>query len=287
MLNKKIISPQLGLKIHLLENFASKASANGLFKESYFSIIMVNSGSVCIQVNDNKETCLSVNDLIVVPIKAYCCITGMNDPLQLSVVSFTSEFAYKNSLRRPHIGYFELYIEKYHAKVSLKKKDVRYLMYLLQLLYNKAQCTDKAIFKKERLLLSFNLMLYELATRYNKYHKKFYIEHTVKEKMVIEFFRILEANYKNQHSVKYYADVLCMTSDHLTKIVKEGTQKSAKQFIVEAIIMESKQLLQNEDINISTIAEELQFGSSSLFSNFFKKHTALSPSAYRTSLNLE
>ncbi|MCV9926301.1 AraC family transcriptional regulator [Flavobacterium sp. LS1R49] len=283
--NKNLINPQLGLKVSVLENFTSKISINGLFKDSFFSILMVNSGSLCTKMNDEKIH-LFVNDIIIVPLKASFEIQHKTNPLQICMLSFSEEFAYENSISRSHMGYFEFFIAKYPFKISLKNKDTLHLISLFELLHRKAVRTNKQVFKEEVLLHSFSLLLYEVTEKYNKYYK-LNIKDSLKEKMMIQFFKILETNYKEQHGVKFYAAELCITADHLTKIVKDGTRKTAKQFIVDAIILEAKHLLQKEDLNIINIAEELQFGNSSLFSNFFKKHTSLSPSEYRLSLNIE
>ncbi|MET3019404.1 helix-turn-helix domain-containing protein [Flavobacterium hydatis] len=285
MANIKSISLPLGLKIHLLENSVSKFSVTELFNENYFSIILVKSGSVNLQINENKIH-LFTNEIITIPLSRFCKVLYINEPSEICVLSFTLEFAYINSLKHPHIGYFELYIAKYPAKIALKNKDFLHLLDLFRLLFSKAKRYRKHVFKEETLMLGFNLLIYDLAERYYQFYKELNIDNTLKEKILLQFFRTLELNYKKQHGVKFYADVLCITADHLTKIVKESTQKTAKEFIVDAIILESKYLLQNQDLTIINITEELQFGNSSLFSNFFKKHTFLSPSEYRLSLNI-
>uniref|UniRef100_UPI001ED8E43D helix-turn-helix domain-containing protein n=1 Tax=Flavobacterium sp. UGB4466 TaxID=2730889 RepID=UPI001ED8E43D len=130
-----------------------------------------------------------------------------------------------------------------------------------------------------------NLLLYELARIYHKsyWHKP--RQHSKKEMLVIQFFKILEINCREQHSVKYYANTLAVTTDHLSKTVKQVTEKTAKRFIEEAIVLEAKILLHDDHLTILSIAEELQFTDSSSFSNFFKRHTSQSPSQYRSQLN--
>jgi AraC family transcriptional activator of pobA len=285
LVNKNSRYCHLGLEVHIYENFTSKISFNELFKGNRFSILIVNIGSLSIQIND-KEVHLFENEIIVVPIKTSCGILNMSDQLQISLVSFTSEFAFKNSIRRPYVGYFEFFITKSSSKVSLKNKDVLLLIDLFKLVESKKKNSKKHIFKNEVLLFSFNLLLYELVGVYHRYSRHIKVIHTRKEKLVMQFFEILEINCRKQHSVKFYADALFITRGHLTKTVKEVTEKTAKQFIEEAIVFEAKLLLQNNDLTILYIIEELQFSNSSFFTNFFKKYTSLSPSEYRLRLNL-
>jgi AraC family transcriptional activator of pobA len=283
LINTKSIQ-SLGLKLHFIESSLSKFSMSKLFGENYFSIIFVRSGAVKLRINDEKVH-LFVHEVITVPLKIYCRVLHIKKSSEICVLSFTSEFAYKNSLKQPFAGYFELYVIKYPSKILLKSKDLPHLTDLFKLLLRKAKRYNMQAFKEEIVVLGFNLLLYILAENYYRFYKELKVDHTLKEKILLQFFKTLELNYKMQHGVKFYADVLCMTADHLTKIVKESTQKTAKEFIVDAIILESKRLLQDQALTINTISEELQFGNSSLFSNFFKKHTSLSPSEYRLSLN--
>ncbi|MFV5692899.1 helix-turn-helix domain-containing protein [Flavobacterium sp. LT1R49] len=284
MINKNSKYSPLGLEAHIDEMLSSKISFHELVRGDCFSILIVNSGSLHIEIKDAKIY-LSVNELIVIPTRTSFEILHLSDQLRISVVSFPSDFMFKNSIRRPPIGYFEFFITKKPAKVSLKNKDAVLLIDLFKLIDSKRRSSEQHAFKNEVLLFSFNLLLYELAGLYSSYSWPIKIRHSRKEKLVIQFFRILEMNCKTQHSVKFYADALLITTGHLTKTVKEVTEKTTKQFIEEAIVLEAKILLQDNDLTILDIIEALQFCSASFFSNFFKKYTSMSPSEYRLRLN--
>ncbi|WNW02394.1 AraC family transcriptional regulator [Tenacibaculum sp. HL-MS23] len=98
---------------------------------------------------------------------------------------------------------------------------------------------------------------------------------------MIRFLDLLNENFKSERSVQFYADVLCITSGYLSKVLKEVSGKTANQLIDEAVILEAKLLLNNPILSISEIAENLQFSDQSFFGKFFKKHTGLSPTAFR------
>ena len=275
---------QFGLEVRIDEMLTSKISFAELFKGECFSIVIVNSGFLTIQVNETMIH-LYASELVVIPARTSGKILNTSDQLQISLVSFSSTFIFKNSIKRPFIGYFEFFVIKIPAKVSLERKDSALLIDLFKLLDSTRRSSDKHIFKNEVLLFSFNLLLYELAAIYSKYSRRIKIRHTRKEILVMQFFRILEINCKTQHAVKFYADSLFITTGHLTKTIKEVIEKTAKQCIEEAIVLEAKILLQNEDLTILHIMEELHFSNISFFSNFFKKYTSMSPSEYRLRLN--
>ncbi len=284
LVNKKSRYNHTGLEVHIHENFTSKISCNELFKLDHFSILIVNLGSLSLQIN-NREVHLFDNELLVIPKRVSCEILTMSDQLQICQLSFTSEFAFENSIRQPYIGYFDFFIAQYSPKIVLKNKEAIRLIDLFKLLDSKARRSKKHIFINETLLFSFNLLLYELAGIYYRSSFVVGIRYSSKENLVLQFFKTVEINCKQQHSVKFYADTLHVTTAHLSKTVKGVTQKTAKQFIEEAIVLEAKILLQNNHLTILYITEELQFSNSSFFSAFFKRHTSLSPSEYRFRLN--
>jgi AraC-like DNA-binding protein len=82
-------------------------------------------------------------------------------------------------------------------------------------------------------------------------------------------------------SAKDYADQLSIHVNYLNKVLKEITGKTTTELITERIIKESKILLKHTDWNVSEIAYSLGFEEASHFNNLFKKHTALSPRAFR------
>lgn len=285
MINKKSQYNCLGLEVHIDVKLTSNVSLEQLFVGAYFSLLLVHSGSFTIQVKDSKIH-LSSNELVVLPKMAFCQIFGMSNQFRISLVSFSSAFIFENSIKRPYAGYFEFFVTKVPTKISLRSKDLALLIGLFKLIDSKIRISKKHIFKNEVMLFSFNLLLYELAEIYNRYAVNIKVRHSRKETIVMQFFSILEINCKRQHGVKFYADALFITTGHLTKTVKQVTQKSTKQFIEEALILEAKILLQNEHLTILEIVEELRFSNASFFSNFFKKFTAVSPSVYRFKFNI-
>ena len=69
----------------------------------------------------------------------------------------------------------------------------------------------------------------------------------------------------------------------LDMVIKETSGKSAKDWIVEYIILEIKALLKNTSLNIQEIAIRTNFANQSSLGRFFRKHTGMSLSQYRMS----
>lgn len=97
-------------------------------------------------------------------------------------------------------------------------------------------------------------------------------------------FPIEENHPKVQlRSASDFAQQLNVHVNHLNRAVKETIQKTTSQIIAERILQEAKILLKHSTWNASEIAYSLGFTEATHFSNFFKKHTQISPSKFRRS----
>lgn len=78
-----------------------------------------------------------------------------------------------------------------------------------------------------------------------------------------------------------FATALGIHINHLNKVLKETTGRSTTEIISGRIAEEAKILLRQTKWNVSEVAFALGFDEVAHFSNFFKKHTALSPLQFR------
>lgn len=80
---------------------------------------------------------------------------------------------------------------------------------------------------------------------------------------------------------KDYANVLNIHVNHLNKVLKETIGRTTSDIIASRVNQEAKILLKQTNWNVSEIAYSLGFDEVAHFSNFFKKHTGLSPLIFR------
>jgi AraC-like DNA-binding protein len=86
--------------------------------------------------------------------------------------------------------------------------------------------------------------------------------------LVEEFLNYAQANYKEQRGMKFYADKLCMTPKHMSKVIKETSGVSASDWIDNYVILEAKALLNSTNMTIQQISDELNFPHSRSLENF-------------------
>jgi AraC family transcriptional activator of pobA len=124
-------------------------------------------------------------------------------------------------------------------------------------------------------------MLYEIQAVYEKQHTIIKGKQTRKQELNVLFHELVFHHYKEHRNVQYYADALFVSSKHLTETIKEVTGRTAGEWIDDAVILEAKVLLRNNNISIAGVANDIHFPDQSTFGKYFKKHTGMSPSDYR------
>jgi len=268
-----------GLDVHIIKKY-EKSEIDEPFTVENLAVLLVRSGNIKIKLQEVMQD-LSARDLIVIPKDSTCTIFEVQEKLHLYLITFSSEFAVKNCLKRELVDSFYFFIRKEPLKAPLEEKEYQVLSLIYKLIHYINVEAKRNDIDEELYRISLNLFLYELKLIYAKYSSDTVLSFTRKENLVIQFLTVLSIHYKKQHHAKFYAGALFITSKYLNKVVKEVTGSSVKALIIEAIISEAKILLEDTQNTFAEIAEEMEFASVSVFSIFFKKHTSYSPSEYR------
>ena len=103
------------------------------------------------------------------------------------------------------------------------------------------------------------------------------------QQLADDFLMLVKQHFKQEHSLEFYANKLCVTPKHLTTTIKSITDCTAKEWIDKHLLLEAKALLKSTNLNIQQIADTLHFTSQDVFSKYFKHHIGITPKEYRTS----
>lgn len=95
------------------------------------------------------------------------------------------------------------------------------------------------------------------------------------------FLESVKINFKEQRTLEFYADKLCLTPKYLSKTIKETSGKSAIDWINDFVILEAKALLKSTNMTVQQISDELNFPSQSFFGKYFKRCVGVSPKEYK------
>ena len=194
---------------------------------------------------------------------------------------FEDEFLsslFKDSLFVQHLSFFQS--GKTSSKLQLP--DELY-MRILQILHNIKTEIDSY---RQNDVYVLRALLYEVLMLLDREYKKVNMEEETTSKEVgnihiDKFMKLVESHLKEQHSVQYYADKLCITPNYLNEIVTSTKGISAKQYIRNKVMDEAKRLLTYTDFPIADIAFELHFSTVSYFIRSFRQYTGTTPLLYR------
>lgn len=107
--------------------------------------------------------------------------------------------------------------------------------------------------------------------------------HTIsrKTRQLEKFRSLIDRDFRKQHSLQIYANEIGVTVGHLSRLCREVLGRSSLEVINARILQEAERELVYTSVSIQQLAHELGFDDDAYFARFFKKHTGVSPKAYR------
>lgn len=187
---------------------------------------------------------------------------------------FLSSF-FKDSQFVQHLNYFKTGFAS--APIHLSGNEYTRILQLMQSIKEEIN-----IFHQNDTHL-LRALLYEVLTLLNRSYREIETDlcKEVRNIHITRFIDYVNHSFKEQRTVCYYADKLCITPNYLNEIVNAAMGISVKQYIQNRAMDEAKRLLSYTDLSISDIAFELNYDNVSYFIRAFKQHTQLTPLAYR------
>ena len=190
--------------------------------------------------------------------------------------NFLSSFL-KDPLFVQHLAFFNL--ERISLKLHLSEELYRRIIHLLQDI--KVEIDS---FQQNDIYV-LRALLYEILMLLNRAYQEIALMECRKVEAgsihISKFIRLVGGNFKEEHSVQFYADKLCITSNYLNEIVSSVMNLSAKQYIQNKLMDEAKRLLIYTDSSVSEITFELHYLTVSYFVRCFRQSTGMTPLLYR------
>lgn len=195
----------------------------------------------------------------------------------------TFEFA-SNSLRNLRPGPDPKPHERQNVPInSFTSEESSRIVHQLQLL--KETLTNTSHYYRKELaelyFKSFSLELGNALLAKQKVNEKVPKYISRRDFITLNFIKLVTQHYAKEHRADFYAHQLCISTKHLTRVIKEMTGKTPHAIINSEIIHHAMHLLEDDKIPVSRIAEELYFSDQASFCKFFKKQKSISPMGYR------
>lgn len=101
---------------------------------------------------------------------------------------------------------------------------------------------------------------------------------TAAEQHTEQFLRLVEQNFRQQHSLDWYASQMSITTKRLGICVKQTSGRTAADWIERHRLLEAVHLLRGGKLSVKETSFRLGFPNQSTFGTWFKRHTGASPS---------
>src|SRR5690606_28149823 len=95
------------------------------------------------------------------------------------------------------------------------------------------------------------------------------------------FQNLVETNFLTNRDITFYADLMHIAPNTLSKKIKSIFNKTPTQIIQERVILEAKKQIHLTHKSIKEVAAQLNFTDEFHFSKYFKRYTGVSPSSFR------
>ena len=219
------------------------------------------------------------NDLIYLAPNSFFLVHEFSEDAQLSYIIFSSSFLEKNaySLRRPRLVAIDAC-----QIVNVTSEQAKIINDFSQLIEESVNCSPSML-NSERMVHIYNLvhLVFQDYFVANSDNTSKSIDR--KTEIYHEYSELVMKHYHEWHHVSDYAEALHITVPHLCSTIKQASQRTAGDWIAEAILTDAKAQLKLSVTPIKEIAISLGFENVAFFNRFFKTHVGTTPKNYRNS----
>jgi AraC family 4-hydroxyphenylacetate 3-monooxygenase operon regulatory protein len=254
------------------------------FRMDYYALCICTAGEINIEI-DRKQYKVNTNSFLIAAPSTIVKFIKTSDDFMMKLLFFDKNFLIKNISNPFIIEKMNLFSKGSYSIVKTTARHSSQLQNLLDYLKKKSRKQGKFTEEIIRTII-FNLLL-ETAEIIEDENGAASEKEEGKKDLYLKFSKLIRENIREQRTVQFYADQLCISNKYLIDLIKKACGKTPHEVIDETLLKEAYVMLGNPDITISEIAFELQFNSASAFGRFFKKHTSLSPSEYRIKENIQ
>lgn len=138
-------------------------------------------------------------------------------------------------------------------------------------------------FRKEvvqHLIISF---LYNIKYIAQEQRQHTECNQSTQEVIFRKFITLVNIHFIKERNVSFYANKLCLTPRYLNTVIRKASQQTVMDWINQAVLLEAKVCIKQNDLSITEISDHLNFANPSFFCKFFKRHTGMTPLQYKKS----
>lgn len=263
------------LRAHL----ESHQFVNEPHKHSTYISILFTKGSGEHQIDFDTYAIKPGSVFLLSPGQVHCW--KLSSDVEGYVFFHTKEFYDSIFLKKQIDHYPFFYLQQNYPLIELPVKDISKTEALFSEIY--AEYLQYQHWKDTKLETLVDLVYLDLARLYKNTGEEGNTADSGYTK-VKKLQKLIDAHFKEKKFPADYADLMNMSTRHLSRICREVLNKSTGDLIVERVLIEAKRLLIQKDITVSMVADELGYEDYSYFIRMFKKNTGFSPKEFQAKI---
>lgn len=233
-------------------------------------------GTARATLNITKYEC-HANDLLLLEPGTFLFIHEFSEDALVYYILFSTSFLEKNTFSsRMSLNAMQVQSPLLH----LTEEQSLFYQHLFDNLNEASNC-QPSLLTTNKMLHVFNFLQLLYADIAHKDQTTSLLPRDRKNEIYQEYNQLVMNHYHEWHHVSDYADAMRMTLPHLCSTIKQVSDKTAGDLIVDALLTDAKAQLRLTTLQIKEIAISLGFENVAFFNRFFKSHTGMTPKAYR------
>jgi AraC family transcriptional regulator, transcriptional activator of pobA len=266
------------LKVILLEVTNSKGLPDH-FQDHYHTHLVCHRGSIRFVFNDQEMVCKR-DEFLFWFAESRLSSLQLSKDFKATVLLVEKDFLNHNLPDQGWSINALLHSRVYPVKTIHGENSRQKILLNFKWLHDRFLETEHR-FYTEALSLQMQLFILEMWHIFaNEYERR---KHSLQTGTLYErFMQLAQEHCMTEREVQFYSNQLNITPKYLNQICKHSSGITVSQWIQrfarERIII----LLENKKLNISEIADKMEFGSRSFFTRYVKKLLGATPSEYRS-----
>ncbi len=260
------------------EDFISRTKKEMLEKDyrlNFFSMLYITEGSSFHSI-DFKEYKIGKNDLVILE-KNKIHSFRVDKSIKGYVININEPFFIQNNENYDYnlLAFFEAPFEKPILQIDTDKTSTnRIILDLIYNEYNRGEYTEKKTLIKTLFQSFISSIRYENNSNIQHFSISIY-------KTYYKYRELVEKNFTTIKDVQTYASIMGVTKKTINKACRDCADISAKQLIINKILIETKRLLLKNELKNYEISYQLGFEEPSNLASFFKRYASISMSDFK------
>lgn len=266
-------------KIYFCPQFISNPIFRQLEISRGFFFLIITNGSASLETSYAAKD-LNVGMLIIQTPSSRSTLQHMSPDFEMTVLYIEPAFFDSLLSGQPLYERIACYLGKNELPiVALTNRQSDYLQKAMQLFTYQQE--RKSVYQDGILRYLCGVVLLQMADIFEAKAPQDTENLKRQKDLFRQFKKLLMTNYRQQHTIAFYADQLHISNAYLSRIIKSVTGRTVLSHINELLCADACRLLECTNMDIKEIANLLGFTSQSAFGKFFMRQQKTTPLKYR------